>query len=109
MTVISYIFDDIFIKLNINKMKKIIYILTVLVIVSCSNEPKDYVTLSGKITDKSSDSVVVRTRTYSKTIAVNEDGTFSDTLKVEAEFTIFMMEMNQLQSSLKMDLISILL
>lgn len=52
-------------------------------IVSCKNEPKDYVSIAGNITDKNSDSVVIRSRTYSKTIPVNEDGSFSDTLKVE--------------------------
>lgn len=65
-------------------MKKTIFLLTALAIFSCKQEPKDYVTLSGKIIDKSSDSLVVRSRTYSKTIKVNEDGTFKDTLKVEA-------------------------
>ncbi|MDN3641278.1 TlpA disulfide reductase family protein [Lutimonas halocynthiae] len=64
-------------------MKKIVYFLLVLTIMSCQNEPKDYVSISGQITDKNSDSVVIRNRTYSKTIAVNEDGSFSDTLKVE--------------------------
>lgn len=64
-------------------MKKLIFILVALIIASCANEPKDYVTLSGKITNKNSDSVVIRTREYSKTIHVNEDGTFSDTLKIE--------------------------
>lgn len=64
-------------------MKKLLICLSVLAIVACKEEaPKDYVTFSGKITDKSSDSVVLRTRTYSKTIAVNQDGTFSDTLKI---------------------------
>lgn len=65
------------------KIKKIIYLLLTLAIMSCQNEPKDYVSISGQITDKNSDSVVIRNRTYSKTIAVNEDGSFSDTLKVE--------------------------
>ena len=64
-------------------MKKLFILLFTLVLAACKPEPKDYVTLSGKITDKSSDSLVIRTRTYSKTIKVNEDGTFSDTLKVE--------------------------
>jgi len=71
-------------------MKKLsLSLLVVILIASCTNEPKDYATLSGKITDKSSDSVVVRTRTFSRTIAVNEDGTFSDTLKVESGFFNF--------------------
>ena len=65
-------------------MKKLIYFLSiVLVVASCKKEaPKDYVTLSGKIIDKNSDSLVVRSAEYSKTIKVNPDGTFSDTLKV---------------------------
>jgi len=63
-------------------MKKLVYLIAALAIISCKNEPKDYVTFSGKITDKNSDSIVIRNRTYSKTIKVNEDGTFSDTLKV---------------------------
>ena len=64
-------------------MKKIIFFIAAIAIVSCKSEPKDYVTFSGEITDQNSDSIVVSNRTYSKTIKVNEDGTFSDTLKVE--------------------------
>lgn len=64
-------------------MKKVIYFLVFLAIASCQNEPKDYVSISGQITDKNSDSVVIRNRSYSKTIPVNDDGSFSDTLKVE--------------------------
>ena len=72
-------------KNKFQKMKKLVLLVAVLAIFSCKNEPevpKDYVTLSGKIENKSSDSLVVLTRTYSKTIKVNEDGTFKDTLKV---------------------------
>lgn len=65
-------------------MKKLIVCLAALAIVACKEEArKDYVTFSGKITDKNSDSIVLRTRTFSKTIKVNQDGTFKDTLKVE--------------------------
>ncbi|MEO8934743.1 MAG: TlpA disulfide reductase family protein [Xanthomarina sp.] len=64
-------------------MKKTLLLLSAIAIISCKEEPKDYVTLSGKITDKNSDSIVVRSQTYSKTIKVNDDGTFKDTLKVE--------------------------
>ena len=64
-------------------MIKFFYVLIALVIISCNNEPKDYVTISGKITNKNSDSLVIRKKSYSKTIRVNEDGTFKDTLKVE--------------------------
>lgn len=65
-------------------MKKILLIALAIAAVSCNETPKDYATLSGKITNKNSDSLLVRSRSYSKTIKVNEDGSFSDTLKVEA-------------------------
>lgn len=64
-------------------MRKFVYFMVAVAIASCKNEPKDYVSISGSITDKNSDSVVIRSRSYSKTIKVKEDGTFSDTLKVE--------------------------
>ncbi len=57
-----------------------------LAIVSCNNEPRDYATISGQITHKNSDSVTIRGTSYSKTIPVNEDGSFKDTLKVETGF-----------------------
>lgn len=53
-------------------------------IFACEDDsPKDYVTFSGEIKNKNSDSIRIYNRNYSKTIAVNDDGTFSDTLKVE--------------------------
>lgn len=66
-------------------MKKVIYVLAIaLAYVSCKEEaPKDYVTLSGTITNPNSDSLVIAQRNIIKTIKVNTDGTFSDTLKVE--------------------------
>ncbi|WP_298513054.1 TlpA disulfide reductase family protein [uncultured Kordia sp.] len=68
-------------------MKKLLLLVAAFAIFSCKNEPeapKDYATLSGKIENQNSDSLVVRNRTYSKTIKVNKDGTFKDTLKVES-------------------------
>ncbi|GAB1855565.1 TlpA disulfide reductase family protein [Flavobacteriaceae bacterium MHTCC 0001] len=64
-------------------MKNILYLFTILCVLSCKTEPKDYVTFSGKITNKNSDSLLIRSRTYTKTIPVSEDGTFNDTLKLE--------------------------
>ena len=66
-------------------MKKLIYLaVTVLTFIGCQEkEPKDYVTLSGIITNQNTDSLIIRSRTFSKKINVNEDGTFSDTLKIE--------------------------
>lgn len=66
------------------KMKKLFITCVAFVLtLACKEEPKDYVTLSGKITNKNSDSLVVRSRGYSKAMQVNHDGSFSDTLKVE--------------------------
>ncbi|MEZ4855842.1 MAG: TlpA disulfide reductase family protein [Gelidibacter sp.] len=64
-------------------MKQLLLLLCAISIVACKQEPKNYVTFSGKIINKNSDSIVLRTRTFSKTIHVNNDGTFKDTLKVE--------------------------
>ncbi|GAA3555961.1 thioredoxin-like domain-containing protein [Snuella lapsa] len=66
-------------------MKKTLYVAAIaLAFVACKEQaPKDYVTLSGTITDKNSDSLLVRSRTYQKKIDVKADGTFSDTLKIE--------------------------
>lgn len=72
----------IFEKFKIFKMKKIVVFLCALTIVACKQEPKDYVTFSGKITNKNSDSLILGTRTFSKTIKINSDGTFKDTLKI---------------------------
>lgn len=65
-------------------MKKLLVCLAALSIVACKKEaPKDYATFSGKIENKNSDSLFVyQGRDFKKTIKVNEDGTFSDTLKV---------------------------
>lgn len=61
-----------------------LFLLSLIVLVSsCQNDtPKDYVTFSGKITNQNSDSLKVYTKNYSKVIAVNENGEFSDTLHV---------------------------
>ena len=71
-------------KTKIKNMKKLVYFVSfVLLVTSCKKEEvKDYVTLSGTIMNKNSELLVVRSQEYTKTIMVNEDGTFSDTLKV---------------------------
>lgn len=64
-------------------MKRILFILTAIVLFSCTDAPINYATLSGKITNQNSDSLVIRSQGYSKTIQVAEDGSFKDTLHVE--------------------------
>ncbi len=63
-------------------MKKLILLFAVLAIVSCKTEKKDYVTLIGKLKTPGVEKITVQGRGFSKDIAVNIDGTFSDTLKV---------------------------
>ncbi|NND63584.1 MAG: thioredoxin, partial [Flavobacteriaceae bacterium] len=64
-------------------MKKLLLLALSLSILSCGEKaPKDYVSFSGTITNQNSDSIVISTKGFSKTIKVNADGTFSDTLKV---------------------------
>lgn len=73
-------------------MKNLFYILLsiVIVFVSCKEESKDYVTLSGVITSPNSDSLIVAHKGIIKTIKVNADGSFLDTLQVEAgEYILF--------------------
>ncbi|SNR14593.1 TlpA family protein disulfide reductase [Tenacibaculum jejuense] len=68
-------------------MKKVIYLLcSATLFFSCKNN--DFVSFSGKIENKNSDSLVVANpqKGYQKTIKVNEDGTFKDTLKVSNGF-----------------------
>jgi thiol-disulfide isomerase/thioredoxin len=56
--------------------------------IGCKEEaPKDYVTLQGKINNKKSEKLTIQgNNNFSKEIIVNEDGSFSDTLKVTDGF-----------------------
>ena len=66
-------------------MKKILVVLVLAIaIISCKSEPKDYVTLSGKIENVNEEKkITILNRTgFKKEITVNDDGTFSDTLRV---------------------------
>jgi thiol-disulfide isomerase/thioredoxin len=65
--------------------KSILLFCTVAIAVSCKPEPpKDYVTLSGTITNPNEDLTleIRKGRDYLKTITLNADGSFSDTLKI---------------------------
>lgn len=68
-------------------MKKIlVFIGLALTVFSCTEEPKDYVILSGKITNLHPDKsiTIFLDEEPHKVIMLNDDGTFDDTLKVEA-------------------------
>ena len=64
-------------------MKRLLFALLAVLILSCGEQPLNYVTLSGKITNQNSDSLLIRKQAYKKKIDVGEDGTFMDTLNVE--------------------------
>lgn len=63
-------------------MKKLLLLLVTIAMISCNKEPKDYVSLKGKITNSSTEILSILGKNFKKDITVNEDGTFSDTLKV---------------------------
>lgn len=65
-------------------MKRIFVFLAVLTIVACQQEPKDYVTFSGKITNRKMDSILIRSQDYAKTIPLDDDGKFEDTLRIKS-------------------------
>lgn len=68
-------------------MKKIIYsVVILLTIISCKKD--DFVTFSGKITNKNSDSLIIANpqKGYRKVIQLDESGAFKDTLKVAEGF-----------------------
>ena len=66
-------------------MRKLSFIVFLLILfTSCKGEKgSDYATISGKITYPNSDFISIKGNGYKKTIKVNQDGTFSDTLHLE--------------------------
>ena len=69
-------------------MKKIVFFIAVLAIISCKEEPKvDYAIISGKIVNSSANELSFNSAgSLIKTIKVAEDGTFKDTLTVAAGY-----------------------
>lgn len=66
-------------------MKRLLALCLVTTLFTCKVEPKDYATLSGKIENPHESKIlkIFRGKIFEKTITVNVDGTFKDTLKVE--------------------------
>ena len=67
-------------------------LLSILILSSCTETPKNYVTLSGEITNFNEfKKITISNRDgYKKEIQVNDDGTFNDTLHIkEGLFTFF--------------------
>ncbi|WP_353777665.1 redoxin family protein [Winogradskyella sp. 3972H.M.0a.05] len=72
-------------------MKKLLLLFCAICVLSCKEEPKDYATVSGKILNPHEDKTltIFKGKEYTKEIKINDDGTFSDTLKVaEGDYTL---------------------
>ncbi len=63
-------------------MRKIIWIFTIALVVSCNNEAKDYVTIKGTLKTLNTEKILIQGRDFSKEIIVDSNGMFSDTLKI---------------------------
>lgn len=63
-------------------MKKLILLLVAVVLASCNAGVKEYASLEGKLKTTDVTSISVQGKNYSKDIKVENNGTFSDTLKV---------------------------
>ena len=68
-------------------MKKIIILFITIAFSSCNSQVmNDYVTIEGKIDNKSNETLTILGKEFKKEIKVNEDGSFKDTLKVTNGF-----------------------
>jgi len=63
-------------------MKKILAILAIIILAACSKEQKNYVTLKGKLLNPTSGDIVIQGRNFTKTIKVDAEGNFGDTIRV---------------------------
>lgn len=85
--IFGFLFLEIIETKTTQQMKKILALFVLaLIVVSCKEEaPKDYATLSGTIKNIGEDKTltVLNRAGFKRDITINDDGTFSDTLKVE--------------------------
>ena len=66
-------------------MKKLSILTLCIIITACQREIPNYAIFSGKIENTDSKTVLVTGENFRKEILIKEDGTFSDTLKIEAK------------------------
>lgn len=64
-------------------MKRIVFLLVITALFVGCKEPKGFATISGKIDNIEVKEITISSKSLSKKITVNDDGTFKDTLKVE--------------------------
>ena len=63
-------------------MKNLIFLFLALIIISCKSESNDFVTVKGKLKTEGVKKLEILGNGFSKEITVNNDGSFSDTLKI---------------------------
>lgn len=66
-------------------MKKLYILALGIIIAACQMKAPDYALFSGKIENTDSKTLLVEGKNFEKEILIKEDGTFSDTLKIEAK------------------------
>lgn len=64
-------------------MKKITLLLATIILFSCTNENKNYLSISGSISDSSETTLVIENKNYRKEIRVDTNGNFKDTLHLK--------------------------
>lgn len=64
-------------------MKKIAFLLVSIVLFSCSDEQKDYLTISGTIENSTVKTISIENQKYKKELSVDETGHFKDTLHLK--------------------------
>ncbi|MCA0931967.1 TlpA family protein disulfide reductase [Lutimonas saemankumensis] len=67
-------------------MKRLIIFAVAISLLACEKEPKDYVSLEGKVSNGKLDSLTVKGRNFSKTMKISEDGSFKDTMRITDGF-----------------------
>ena len=85
---IKIIFASNLIKFRSSMKKLLITFLIIITIIACKTEkPKDYVVFSGNILNLEKDTIKLNNigNAFSKKLAINEDGSFLDTLRIESE------------------------
>jgi thiol-disulfide isomerase/thioredoxin len=80
------------------KEPQLVCTLLLTLLISCSNSPKDHVNFTGTITNTDQDSMMILGNNYSKTINLDREGSFRDTLKVEQGY--YTLSIGDIESSL---------
>tara|TARA_B100000809_G_scaffold49621_1_gene44605 strand:- start:26835 stop:27851 length:1017 start_codon:yes stop_codon:yes gene_type:complete len=64
-------------------MNKITLVLASIILFSCADEKKNYLTISGTVVDSSEKTLTIENKNYNKQIKIDEKGNFQDTLHLK--------------------------